>query len=211
MGGENSPVRFASFEARRLPARLALANSLRLVPEERQADLRAVLPVWFRAGEPPDLAETRRQDLLRAAAAGIETIPVIVGVGALDEAGAVALVDDLDEALDQAAFKPLVRTLGVEGDAETLAAALREKGYRVAHLLKPDEALGRARSLAQWHSEDVVILAEASVAARGVLDELQHWIPSSRLAVEEEPSEDYGAGVRTAVFADQHPGKEASQ
>lgn len=209
LGVEGGAARVGAFAVQPLPGRLVLANSVRLIPEPARADLRAVLPAWFKAGEAPDLAETRQQDLLLAAPAGIETIPLITAVDTLkDDAAAAALANDVDRAIAQASLKPLIRSLAVDGPADALAAALRENGYRVVHVLTAEQALHQAPTLARVAYEDVVIIHETGAAAEQALNRLLHWIPAGRVAVMEEPREPLGPDVRTARMADERPGKE---
>ncbi len=209
LGGEGGATKVSAFAANPLPARLVLANSLRLIPDEARPGVRAILPAWFKAGEAPDLAETRQQDLLLAAPAGIETIPMITGVETLkDDAAAAALANELDQAIAQASLKPLIRALAVDGPADALSAALRENGYRVVHVLTAGQALHQAPTLARVAYEDVVVIHETGAAAEQALSRLLHWIPASRVAVLDDAGEPLGPDVRTARMADERPGKE---
>lgn len=208
LGSEHGGVRASAFAARPLPARWLLANSIRRVPEEQRGQVQAVLPNWFRAGTAPALAETARQDLLLAAVAGIRTMPLLSGGGALEDTAARDWAAAVDGALDAAGLKPLTPVLAVEGPAIALAAELRNRRYRVAHLLTAAEARAGGRSIPGRHPDEVIIIHASGPEADAAFDWLAQVIPASRLARRETPQSALGGGLDTVCLADEQEAPE---
>ncbi len=185
LGSEGGPLAVAAFAARPLPSRWVLANSIRLVPEGSRGQVQAILPNWFRAGEPPALAQTAQQDLLQSAVTGIHTIPLLTGGAALDAAAARIWAAAIDAELARADVRLLVPSLAIEGPADALAAELRNRGYRVTHLLAPAQALERGRSVAQASPDEMIVVNGIGADADQALAWLTRVVPASRLAVRE--------------------------
>jgi peptidoglycan/xylan/chitin deacetylase (PgdA/CDA1 family) len=181
LGSEGGTLSVSIFSARPLPARWLRANSIRLAATEASADLQAILPNWFRAGLTPAVPETARQDLLQAAVSGIHTIPLLTGGAALDAAAARAWAATLDEELIRADLKLLLPTLAVEGPVEALASELRNRHYRVAHLLTPAQALDSGRSIAQATADETILVDGVGPEASRAIAWLSRVVPSSRL------------------------------
>ena len=184
-GCDQGELHVNAFSARPLPARWVLANSIRLVPDANREQVQAVLPRWFRAGEKPSLAQTAQQDLLQAAVTGIRTVPVLTGGAALDEQAAGAWAAAIDAELIRANMKMLTPALAVEGPAPRLASELRNRNYRVLHLLTPTEALDWGRSIAQVTPDEVIAVNGLGEEADSAIVWLKRVIPTSRLALRE--------------------------
>jgi peptidoglycan/xylan/chitin deacetylase (PgdA/CDA1 family) len=184
-GSDQGELRVGAFAARPLPARWVLANSIRLVPDAKRDQVQAILPNWFRANEAPSLAQTAQQDLLQSAVTGIHTLPLLTGGAALTPEAARTWAAAVDAELIRANVKPLTPVLAVEGPAFPLAAELRNRSYRVTHLLSPAQALEWGRSIAQASADEVIIVNGLGADADLAVSELLRVIPSSRLAVQD--------------------------
>jgi peptidoglycan/xylan/chitin deacetylase (PgdA/CDA1 family) len=198
-GSERGHLTVTAFSARPLPARALLANSIRLVPDERREQVQAILPNWFRAGEPAAWAQTAQQDLLQAAVTGIRTVPLLTGAAALSPADARAWAAAIDDELARANVKSLLPTLAVEGPADALAAELRNRGYAITHLLTPAEALARGRAIAQAAPDEILVINAAAAEAAEAVDWLTRVIPASRLAVRESASDAVAPDLTTFI------------
>lgn len=197
LGCDQGELRVSAFAARPLPARWLLANSIRLIPESGRENVQAVLPNWFRAGETPALSQTAQQDLLQTAATGIHTLPLLTGGGALDADAARDWAAKIDAELMRADLKLLTPTLAVEGPATALAAELRNRTYRVAHLLSPAQALEWGRSIAQATPDEVIAVNGTGADANRAIQALKHVIPASRLAQRETDAEAFAPDLPT--------------
>lgn len=202
-GSERAASEVTAFSARPLPSRWLLSNSVRLVPEAARDAVQAVLPNWFRAGEPIDLAQTAQQDLLHAAVAGIRTLPLLTGGQALDAEAARAWAQSIDSELGRANLRPLVPSLAVEGPAVPLSAELRNLGYRVTHVLTAAEAQESGRALALENPEDPLVVNESGEPARQALLWLQRVVPATRLALREPEPSPLAPGLVTARTANE--------
>jgi hypothetical protein len=158
-----------------------MANSVRLVPDAMRDTVQAVLPNWFRAGEPPDLAQTAQQDLLQAAVTGIRTLPLLTGGEALDADAGRAWAQSIDDALTRANLKALVPSLAVEGTAAFLSSELRNLGYRVVHVLTAAEAVASGRTFALENPEDALVVNETGEAAHQAVLWLRRTVSTNRL------------------------------
>ncbi len=202
LGSERDAARVSAFAARPLPSRWLLANSIRLVPEDKRDQVQAVLPNWFRAGAAPEVAETARQDLMQAAVAGIRTLPLLSGGAALGETAARDWAAAVDDELARADLKPLTPVLAVEGPARALTIELRNRHYRVVHLLSAAEAREWGRSLPGRGTDDVLVVNAHGPEADAAIAWLARTIPASRLAKREAPGAAFGDGVVTVRLMD---------
>ena len=184
-GCDQGELRVSAFSVRPLPSRWVLANSIRLVPDAERDQVQAMLPNWFRAGETPSLAQTAQQDLLQSAVTGIRTVPFLTGGTALDAEAARAWASAIDAELTRANLKILIPALAVDGPAFLLAAELRNRNYRVAHLLTPAQALEWGRSIAQATPDEVIAVNGLGEEADRAIVWLKRVIPTSRLALRE--------------------------
>ncbi len=201
-GSERGHLTVSAFSARQLPARALLANSVRLVPDDRRDQIQAILPNWFRAGEPPAWSQTAQQDLLHAAVTGIRTIPLLTGAASLSPADARAWATALDAELARANVKPLLPTLAVEGPAGELADELRNRGYAVTYLLSPSEALEHGRALAQAAPDETLAINAAVPEADAAVDWLTRVIPANRIALREAASDAVAPNLATLIKLD---------
>jgi len=197
LGCDQGELRVSAFSARPLPERWLLANSLRLVPESSRENVQAVLPNWFRAGEPPALSKTSQQDLLQTAASGIHTVPLLTGGGTLGDEAARDWAAKIDAELTRADLKLLTPTLAVEGPAIALNDELRNRGYRVIHVLSPAQALEWGRSIAQATPDEVIAVNGTGAEANRVVRELKHTIPANRLAQRETDADAFAPDLPT--------------
>ena len=199
LGSEHGDATVSAFSARPLPARWLLANSIRLVPEDQRDWVQAVLPNWFRAGTAPKMAETARQDLLQAAVTGIRTLPLLSGADTLDDQSARDWAAAVDGELERTNLKPLTPVLAVEGPALALATELRNRNYRIVHLLSAAQALEWGRSLPGKSLDDVIAVNERGPAAAAALASLMQFIPADRLARREEPGQTFDDGIVVSI------------
>lgn len=197
LGSDKGLASVKAFSARPLPSRWALANSIRLIPDEAREPLQAILPNWFRAGEKPALAQTAQQDLLQSAVTGIRTVPLLTGGAELDESAARAWAAAIDDELIRADVKMLVPTLAVEGPARALADELRNRNYRVTHLLTPAQTLEWGRSIAQETRDEAIAVNGLGEEAERALTWLKRVIPTSRLALKEPEATPLAPAVST--------------
>ncbi|HNX33757.1 MAG TPA: hypothetical protein PKM57_03965 [Kiritimatiellia bacterium] len=205
-GCDAGELRVSAFSARPLPARWVLANSIRLIPDAALDQVQAVIPNWFRAGEPPGLAQTAQQDLLHAAVTGIRTVPLLTGGTALDNEAARDWAAAIDAELVRADVKTLTPALAVDGPAFTLAAELRNRGYRVVHLLAPAQALEWGRSVALAAPDEPIAVNGVGGEADAALVWLKRVIPTSRLALREIDGAALAPNLSTLRRYDSMPG-----
>lgn len=185
LGSDQGDVSVSEFSASPLPSRWVLANSIRLVPDDKRDSVQAIFPNWFRAGEPPSLAETAQQDMLQAAVTGIRNAPLLTGVSTLNEKAARAWAAAIDAELLRTNMKMLAPALALDGPAFALADELRNRNYRVVHLLTPAHALEWGRSIAQVTPDEVIAVNGVGEEAERALTWLKRVIPASRLALRE--------------------------
>jgi peptidoglycan/xylan/chitin deacetylase (PgdA/CDA1 family) len=203
LGSDGGALRVAGFAARPLPSRWVIAHSIRRVSEEERDQVQAILPTWFRTTDhEPAVAQTAQQDLLQTAVAGIRTLPVLTGGAALDADRAHAWASAIDAEIIRADVKMLVPTLAVEGPAFTLAADLRNLGYRVAHVLSPAEALRDGRAIAQVTPDEVIVVNGRGTQAEEALAGLLREVPPSRLALREVDGSTFAPDVATVLRVD---------
>ncbi len=207
LGCDKGELSVSSFSARPLPSRWVLANSIRLIAEDQRDQMQAILPNWFRAGEQPAVAETAQQDLLRSAVAGIQTYPLLTGGAALDETAAGIWAEAIAAELTRADLKLLVSTLAVEGPALALASELRNRNFRVVHLLTPAEARAWGRTIAQASPDEILVVNGLGPEAEQTIAWLSHSIPASRLALREPDAEAFGPAIATVRLCDSPPEK----
>lgn len=184
-GCEEGELRVSAFSASPLPARWVLANSVRLVPDAQREQVQAVIPNWFRAGEMPVFAKTAQQDILQAAVAGIRTVPLLTGGAALENGAARAWAASIDAELIRADVKMLIPAIAVDGPAFPLATELRNRGYRVVHLLSPRQVLEWGRSIAQGSPDEAIAVNGLGEEAERAIVWLKRVVPTSRLALRE--------------------------
>lgn len=199
LGSERGETTVNAFSARPLPARWLLANSIRLVPEGERDWVQAVLPNWFRAGTEPMVAETALQDILQAAVSGIRTLPLLSGADALDDQAARDWAAAIDDALEQADLKALTPVLAVEGPALALVTELRNRNYRIVHLLSAAQALEWGRSLPGRGVDDIIAVNDRGPEADAAIDWLAKVIPASRLARREELGDAFGDEIAVSL------------
>lgn len=202
LGSEQGELRVGAFSARPLPARWLLANSIRLVPDADRDQVQAILPNWFRAGEAPGLAQTAQQDLLHSAVSGIQTVPLLTGGAALKPEAARAWAEAVDAELIRADLKLLTPSLAVEGPVFELAAELRNRKYRVTHVLTPAQALSWGRSIAQASPDELIVVNGLGAEADEALAWLKRVVPSSRLALREADADAFAPELPSARLID---------
>ncbi len=207
-GAEKETAGVTALKVRKLPAYLLLANSIRQVPEAQHAQLRAILPVWFRATQTPRIGETQRQDLFKAAVSGVETIPMIRDAAQIATGDPHAFVEAVQTTLADLGLTALVRTLALDAPADALADVLRRHGFRMVHVLEPGPARRHGETLAQLSPTDWILINASGEAAEMALDELLHRIPADRLAILTPAPEALGPDLRMAVLSHQRNGKE---
>lgn len=205
-GADRGEVRVTAFEAHPLPSRWLLANSIRLVPEERRSEVQAVFPTWFRSGETDTvLAETPRQDLLLAAVDGIRTVPVLANESALDAVAARAWAAAVDAAILAADVKALVPVLAIDGAADVLARELRERGYGVAHLLSPSQAREHGTAIASGTQDEVLLVNASGADAHAAAEWLLKHVPPRRVALRDAEDAPFATGTASAHPLDADP------
>jgi len=208
VSAETDSMILHAFKADLLPPRLVLANSIRLIPDTRHSQLRAILPVWFRASERPRIAETHRKDLMLAAVSGTETIPVITGATNLAPAAATDLARQIEARIQELGLESLILTLGLEGPADALASALRDRGFRLVHLLDAEQAEHRGPSLAGQDNLDWIVITTPGEKGEAAFKRLLYHMPARRLALCDAADSVFGPGIQTAHLAGHARGKE---
>lgn len=207
-GAEVEATMINTLKAKKLPGYLLLANSIRQVPEAQHAQIRAILPEWFRATQTPRIGETQRQDLLKAAVSGVETIPMIRNAAQIAADNPKTFVDALQAALVELNLSALVRTLALDAPAETLANVLRQHGFRMVHVLEPEAARRHGETLAGLSPADWILINALDDDADSALHDLLHHIPADRLATRVPAPESLGRELRLAALSHQRIGKE---
>jgi hypothetical protein len=188
LGSQQGSLRVSTFAARPLLARWVIADSIRLIKKEETDQVQAVLPNWFRAGEESKLSHIAKQDLLRTSVTGIRTYPLLTGGTGQTPDEARAWAAAIDDELIKADLKMLVPTLAVEGPLFPLATELRNRSYRVIHLLTASQAHECGRAIGQQSNDEVIVVNDHSPAAESAINLLLGTIPSTRLA-QREPAD----------------------
>lgn len=180
-GSERGESRVSAFSAAAQPSRWVMLNGLSaLTPEQRQR-MTAWLPTWF-AGDPPyEIGEVARVEWAQAAAAGVETIPVIAGAAGLDATAAEARRRGIEAALSAAGLLPAVRAFALDGLSPALAAQLRERGARIVHILDAARVGEMTGELTDTHSTDRVLLRGDPAQATTAMQRLLARFPAQRL------------------------------
>ncbi|MBP7275704.1 MAG: polysaccharide deacetylase family protein [Kiritimatiellae bacterium] len=201
-GGEAGSVAVTAFHAEPHPVRWILADQWSSVEESRRDTAAAWLPVMFNAGEPSRVSDAQSEDLLKAAAAGVETIPVVCRVAECPAENAEMVARAVDAALRARNLHPLVRRVALDGRSAPLADAFRALGYPPVHIIALPEADAMARSLMEAEGDDAIVLRDIGPPGGAVMAHLQHLIPSRRWMVAGIPSDEGSPGVQLATRAD---------
>ena len=77
VGAQNGQVQVENFAAAPLPDVVALARGYDQLPADLQGKTRVIIPAWFSLSSSPVVDLARRNEVLLAAAAGVETIPAV--------------------------------------------------------------------------------------------------------------------------------------
>ena len=198
VGAQNGQVQVEDFAAAPLPDVVALDRGYDQLPADLQGKTRVIIPAWFSLSSSPVVDTARRNEVLQAAAAGVETIPAVAPQA---DAGGVALdrwTADLAAALNTSDLKPLVTTLAVNYDHAPLIAALEKQQFRILLVVPARQAL--ALTPEQLRQEKRVMLIEGPEAeTRPALARLIHFIPASRLIVQLDRLGPVPPGVRPAL------------
>ncbi len=185
LGSQQGSLRVSTFTAHPLPARWVIANSIRMIKKEEIDQFQAILPNWFRAGQKPTLSQTAKQDLLRTSVTGIRTYPLLTGGTGQTPDEARAWAAAIDAELIKTDLKLLVPTIAVEGSLFPLATELRNRSYRVIHLLTASQAREWGKVIVEQSRDDVIVVNDRSPAAETAIKSLLCTIPSTRLAQRE--------------------------
>jgi len=143
-----------AFQARPLFGYYVFADAYQAVPPGNRADTRAVLLPW-KDGDPAFFAEEKRKmDVLKAAADGVQVIPVLTVTPTPSPQARGRLVAQVRKAWEDPLLKPLIRTLALSGGDEEWVSAFHAAGFKVIRIIRPDETekitAGPARISADW-------------------------------------------------------------
>lgn len=198
VGAQNGQVQVEDFATAPLPDVVALARGYDQLSADLRGKTRVIIPAWFSLSSSPVVDTAIRNELLQAAAAGVETIPA---VARQPDVGGVEMdrwTADLVSALNTSNLKPLVTTLAVNYDHAPLIAALERQQFRVLLLVSARQAL--ALTPEQLRQEKREILIEGAEAeTRPAMARLIHFIPASRLIVQLDRLGPVPPGVRPAL------------
>jgi len=197
-GSQREAVTLAGFTARPIPADFVLADSYDAIGAAQREAAVAILSPWFGAGPVAPPGAARERDVLLAAAAGVETIPMVPAVPpaqARDYAAAVA------QALHGPVLSRLVTRLAVQGAGSELVDALRGHGYRIIRHLQPAEAT-RLAATDGMASGDLLLLDGPARELNAALEELLHRVPASHIIAVTTPDTSLPSWTRRAVRVD---------
>ena len=197
LGAQGSEVRVSAFSAKPLPARWVLGNSIRLINDADLEQVQAIVPNWFRAGEKPNLSQTAKQDLMRASVAGINTYPLLTGGGTLSEEKMRNWAEAIDEELSRNELKVLTSGIAVAGPHFPLTDELRNRNYKVVHMLSLQEALVWGRVIAEESEDEIIIVNDHSPDADEAIHTLLRTIPSTRLVQLEKDETAIAPDIKT--------------
>ena len=200
VGTERGDLRVTAFSAHPISARWILFNGIKRVPADQREQVQAVLPGCFRAGEPPAFPAAAQQELLQSAVSGVQTYPLLSGAGTLNDEAARGWAEAIDAELVRADMKPLVPCLAVEGPAPALVGELRNRRYRVAHVLTPDDALKWGRSIAQESRDEILVINGTGAEADRAADWLLRAVPANRVARRDPDSAALAPNLVSAGF-----------
>jgi len=204
VGAQGGEVVLSEFHARPLQARFVFAPAFSsLAPEQRDAAA-AILPPWFANGAAGALDGRHRRELLNAAAAGVETIPVLRVTAELSAADAADLARALAEALQGPVFGRLVSRIAVSEPGTAVSSALAAQGYAVVHLVDEESALARVES-GSLSADDVILVQGTAAGIQAITDRLLHVMPPSRIVARVDESAALPAWMRVAVQFDGRP------
>lgn len=201
-GGEAGAVAVTSFHAAPHPVRWILADRWASVPDALRDRAAAWLAPMFTAGQPGPVSDEQSENLLMAAASGVETIPVVRPAAAGPAGDPAAAARAVDDALRARNLNPLVRRVALDGRSAGLADAFRELGYQPVHIVDIPEADAMARSLVAAEDRDSILLRGLAPSGLAAVRYLQHRIPSRQLMVAGVPGGDVPPGIQLATRAD---------
>ncbi len=178
---------FTSFKARPMTAQYAVGARLADLPPETVEVTGAVIPRWWSTEAPPAVSETQRDEILQAAAQGIETIPLIQIRQALAPEAAEAWAGQLTSQARLPDIPMPVDQVCIEGDPGALSAALKNHGWTVHRILSGEEASAMTLPSPDPHEEYVILGPPEKTEPL-----VRKWLtrlPPDRIAVEGWPVE----------------------
>ena len=186
-----------AFAARPLPGLAIQSASFTNLPADLQRDATLWLPTWFHTDRPPAISETMRNELLLAAARGIQVMPWIeLAAGATQtDAFATALV----QALSERPEAQLVTRFALSSPDDPLAESLRRHGYGILLHASTDAARRLALDGRAGRDGDWLLIRGNPIEASESLAELQRGIPSNRLLWMTDKDIYLPPGVRRAM------------
>lgn len=180
VGAQGGEVALNTFTAEPLQAQFVFASAFSaLAPVQRDAAA-AILVPWFEDGAARVPDGRQRRDLLQAAAAGVETIPVLRTTADHTTAEAETLARSLAEVLKGPVYGRLVTRLAVEEPGTSVSRALAREGYPVVHLVDDEAAVSLAES-GRLPDDDLLLIEGSVEGIRSVTDRLLHRIPPSHI------------------------------
>lgn len=178
---------FTHFQARPMAAQYAMGARLGDLTPEVVDITGAVMPRWWSTARFPVVTEAQKDEILQAAAQGIETIPLIQVDAALDPDAAEAWAGYLTTQIRLAQIPMPVDRVCVEGDPGPLADAMKNYGWTLHRIVSAGDAPALALTPSDPR-EGYILLGPPETTLPLVRQWLTH-VPPDRIAVEGWPAE----------------------
>lgn len=197
---EQSSLTVSRFEVHLAPGVVALArNGFQAWSEADRLNVRSIVIPWFEASQPPTLRDEQREDVLQAAALGMDVVPRIDGGQNLTPDQAQMYVSALAQALDHIMTRTLVRRFAVTASEDTLAAALHDHGYGVVRVLEEKDLAALTPQATTLNPGDAWVILMNNPAAATGLTAWPAFLPTHRLALEYPREKTLPAGVSPVI------------
>jgi hypothetical protein len=180
VGGQGAKTTVSRFAALPIRADFVFADRFSSLSAGQQQDAIAVLAPWFAQGSATGLSDEQQTDALKAAAAGVETIPVVNVVEGIGAAAADALAGELAGAVGGPVLGRLVTRFAVREPGTVLANALRARGYQIIHVASPEQAIALAEA-GRVPPDDLLLIDGPEGDILGAIDRLLHFVPATHI------------------------------
>lgn len=182
IGCEGGSAQVRMFEACPNPSYAAFTDSYSGLAPTVQPLVQTIIVPWFTDRGIPALNSSQREDVLVAAAAGVNTIPFL-DTGSPETPDVEQLVSGIAIALNHPVLQSLIGEIAIRGANPELSQALRVAGYRVLHILNSGDAENLLRNPSEFEtlSRDRFLLDVEGEHGRKVLEQWLRRLPAPRL------------------------------
>ena len=182
LGSQQGATIASDFNAHPMSTQWLMTESIEAMTDVGIEQIQAIVPRWFQADTEPAISKEAEKTLLYSSVRGIHTYPLLSGGANLNRKDGATWIAAIDTLLQKRDLKMLLSTVVIEGALPEIAAELRNRGYRVLHLLTPAEAVQWGAFIAGNNSNEIIIVDDTGIETERVLDELLRVVPATRLA-----------------------------